>query len=622
SASEAYLTFDTPTDANMIITAAENGADYNPVTITYQVDASITPDAAASYNSTTKVLTVLIRDDAATDTNDVITAINLDGTFTAELDYAGNSVTLERDNAGTGVGFVTLIGTNGTDGVWNVGNTGTTGGREGGTLEFILAQGADTAADIVTLLNNDDLANKSFTAAAFSAGNDGGAISYQNDTNTAISAGGVMTEGKMTVRLATNASGIVSTTAADLVAFMDPLTDAATRGVSVSLLDGNDGSGLLAATTSDLVFDSAGVVMTDAAASGLVTAVNGVDARFTITALNVGTAYDGATLQYVGDGTKGSETAEYEPGTKVITVHVDPTAGTGTTAAEVETAIETDLIALFSVTQDSDGDGTGIVTLQDTTTLSGGSVNTGAVDGASLRGNADLSDAGLTFRASDYGSDAFVSVKALSGTFNLTDSTGATSDRSVGTDVDVRINGIQAIGDGLRASLNTSTLDLSFQIDSTVAAGTSLDFTITGGGAQFQLGPDVVSNQQARIGIQSLSTAKLGGISGKLFELRSGGLKALDTDVKGAANVVEEVITQVTTLRGRLGAFQRTTLETNIASLQDTLENLTDAESSIRDADFAAESAALTRAQILVQAGVSVLSIANSNPQNVLALLR
>ena len=78
----------------------------------------------------------------------------------------------------------------------------------------------------------------------------------------------------------------------------------------------------------------------------------------------------------------------------------------------------------------------------------------------------------------------------------------------------------------------------------------------------------------------------------------------------------------MTSLRGRLGAFQKTTLETNIASLSDTLENLTDAESSIRDADFAAETAALTRAQILVQSGVSVLAIANSNPQNVLSLLR
>ena len=71
-----------------------------------------------------------------------------------------------------------------------------------------------------------------------------------------------------------------------------------------------------------------------------------------------------------------------------------------------------------------------------------------------------------------------------------------------------------------------------------------------------------------------------------------------------------------------MGAFQKTTLDSNLRSLNDTLVNLSDAESSIRDADFAAETANLTRAQILVQSGTSVLGIANSNPQNVLGLLR
>ena len=72
----------------------------------------------------------------------------------------------------------------------------------------------------------------------------------------------------------------------------------------------------------------------------------------------------------------------------------------------------------------------------------------------------------------------------------------------------------------------------------------------------------------------------------------------------------------------RLGAFERTTLQTNITSLSDTVTNLAEAESSIRDTDFANETARLTRAQILVQSGTAVLQIANQNPQNVLALLR
>ena len=86
---------------------------------------------------------------------------------------------------------------------------------------------------------------------------------------------------------------------------------------------------------------------------------------------------------------------------------------------------------------------------------------------------------------------------------------------------------------------------------------------------------------------------------------------------QSATQIVDQAINKITGLRGRLGAFQRTTLETNIASLQDTVTNLVEAESSIRDADFAKETANLTRAQILVQSGTAVLQIANSNPQNV-----
>lgn len=238
---------------------------------------------------------------------------------------------------------------------------------------------------------------------------------------------------------------------------------------------------------------------------------------------------------------------------------------------------------------------------------------------------ARIDGANLVIESSEYGTDAFVTTQALNvgGAFLTTLEDGLTqADRVSGTDVALRINGVRATGQGLKASLNTSTLDLSFSVDESLIDGSNFSFSITGGGAIFQLGPDVVSNQQARLGIQGVSTATLGGVSGTLFQLRSGGEKDLATDVKAAAKIVDEVITSVTGLRGRLGAFQRTTLETNIFTLNDTLANLVDAESSIRDADFAAESAKLTRAQILVQSGTSVLAIANQNPQNVLALLR
>ncbi len=226
----------------------------------------------------------------------------------------------------------------------------------------------------------------------------------------------------------------------------------------------------------------------------------------------------------------------------------------------------------------------------------------------------------LTFTSTDYGTEAKVRAEIISeaalGTFaaNL----NATFD--AGTDIAATINGFTASGNANTISLNNAALNL----DVTVANGSTTDlaFTITGGGALFQIGPNVNSGGQSRIGIGAVNTGKLGGTSGRLYELKAGGAKDLNSNPTSAALVVDQAITKVTGLRGRFGAFQKATLETNIASLKDTIINLTEAQSAIRDADFAKESAALTRAQILVQSGTTVLQISNQSPQQVLALLR
>lgn len=236
---------------------------------------------------------------------------------------------------------------------------------------------------------------------------------------------------------------------------------------------------------------------------------------------------------------------------------------------------------------------------------------------------ATVSSTTLQLKSSAYGTDSVVNVEVITEGVGGTITAGlggVTKSRDTGTNVVATVNGISASGDGNTLSINTSTLDFSTSIEAAFT-GTAA-FTISGGGALFQLGPDIVSNQQARIGITSVNSGSLGGVNGRLYELKSGAAKSIKTNAAGAASVIDEVVSKVTSLRGRLGAFQRTTLETNINSLTDTLSNLTDAESSIRDADFAAETARLTRAQILVQSGTQVLQISNQNPQNVLALLR
>jgi len=76
----------------------------------------------------------------------------------------------------------------------------------------------------------------------------------------------------------------------------------------------------------------------------------------------------------------------------------------------------------------------------------------------------------------------------------------------------------------------------------------------------------------------------------------------------------------VASQRAELGALQNR-FESTVSNLAITAENLTAANSRIRDADFAAETAELSRTQVLQQAGISILAQANQRPQQVLSLL-
>jgi len=228
----------------------------------------------------------------------------------------------------------------------------------------------------------------------------------------------------------------------------------------------------------------------------------------------------------------------------------------------------------------------------------------------------------LYFYSTDYGEDAFVSVKSI-GTWDFTIG-GATDKTDYGKDVTAKINGQSANADGLQVSLRNSSLDLELVLSSTF--GTTLGgdtFYVTGGGATFQLGPTVNLQGQESLGLLSVGTSSLGNSDiGYLSSIGGDGANSLvGGNGIAAGRIVDQAIKQTAVIRGRLGAFQKNTIETTVNSLQVALENVTASESAIRDTDFADETAKMTRAQILVQATTSVLRIANSSPQNVLALL-
>jgi flagellin len=280
--------------------------------------------------------------------------------------------------------------------------------------------------------------------------------------------------------------------------------------------------------------------------------------------------------------------------------------GVGTTTLEITGRYGTETLAFAS--------GTGIAnvalavnTSKDMTGVS--AVQTGASE--------------LKFYSTDYGSNAFVSVQAVEGTFTVTGG-DAGDHRDEGEDATVHINGVTAISDGLSARLQIATLAIELELSETFGTtpGTTT-FEVTGGGADFMISPTISLNGLASLGIQAVSTSSLGkGSVGFLSSLGSGQTNSVASgNYATAQRILRLAQTQVSELRGRLGAFQKDTLETTANSLDITLENITAAEANIRETDFAYETSNLTRSQILVQAGLQVLRIANAQPQQVLALL-
>lgn len=111
------------------------------------------------------------------------------------------------------------------------------------------------------------------------------------------------------------------------------------------------------------------------------------------------------------------------------------------------------------------------------------------------------------------------------------------------------------------------------------------------------------------------------------FGNAEGGSSIKDIDISTVAGAekavlaVDNAINTVASIRAELGAVQNR-FQNTIANLEVSGENLSAANSRIRDADFAAETAALSRSQVLQQAGISVLAQANARPQQVLSLLQ
>jgi flagellin len=251
-------------------------------------------------------------------------------------------------------------------------------------------------------------------------------------------------------------------------------------------------------------------------------------------------------------------------------------------------------------------------------------------DSTGVQATLSADNKSVVLTSTGYGASQFVSVTSSNTTaLSTKDSAGVTTNSDYGRNATLTVNGTTATSDGLQVrAVEGDLLDINFTLNATANTnGASKTFGVTGGGATFSLGAQVNTANLASVGIATVDTASLGRFvqNGKIYslsDLGSGKAAAVNTgDTTLAQNVVSEAVKDVANLRGRLGAFQSNVLASTINSLNVALENVSSSESAIRDTDFASETAALTRNQILTQAATSVLSQANQSPQLVLKLL-
>jgi flagellin len=264
---------------------------------------------------------------------------------------------------------------------------------------------------------------------------------------------------------------------------------------------------------------------------------------------------------------------------------------------------------------------------------------------------ATVSGTGIRLDATEYGSSNFTSLRvvnaggianggqqgvydlqaantAAANTTRVSTFAGASNTKTnKGKDLNATINGVAATTNGKTARINTDFLDVEITLSNSQSqtlgsVGTNA-MTITGGGASFQLGGNVDIAGKVSIGIQSVAASKLGTSAlGYLNSLASGqSNNVVSGSTDKAQQIVSAALNQVSSLSGRLGAFQANTIGATVRSLGVAVENSTAAQSVIRDTDFATETAKLTRGQILVNASTNILGLSNQTPQSALQLL-
>ena len=378
----------------------------------------------------------------------------------------------------------------------------------------------------------------------------------------------------------------------------------------------------------------------------------------TLTALSSGditvtSSIEGAIVKFTnGASGEGGENAIWDQGAKTMTINL----ATGKTYTDAEI---NELIKNANTTKD---DGTTVPDINYSTkygvtstptaatstkpTVAGLRATSAATSLAGLVGDATNGASGyadtIQFTANtygDYASDKSILAKitvatdAAAGKESLDVTTVATGDTAVlhlatgtkytekdiqnilaknGYDMNVSLSDADD-PDGTNKSIYFNVSDATgVEVSLTTGAGVGKNFVPTSGeGLTFQIGANGVEDQRVTLTIDDMGADSL-GVAGVDVSTRDSANKAIDT--------IDSAISKVSMQRAGLGALQNR-LEYTVNNLTTTNENLTNAESTIRDTDMATEMISYTKFNILQQASQAMLAQANQQPQAVLQLL-
>lgn len=228
-----------------------------------------------------------------------------------------------------------------------------------------------------------------------------------------------------------------------------------------------------------------------------------------------------------------------------------------------------------------------------TTQVAAALTGTVTINGVTTASFSTTADAAVSRAATVTAVNAISAATGVTATDTGAGATGVTLSAADGRNIELSYSTLTNAATGLAAAGTTrSSVDLT--------SSSAIDITNAGTGS----GLAVANTAAANTGT-ALSNIDISSVSGAETAIQS----------------VDAALTAINGSRAQLGAIQNR-FDSVIVNNQTAAENLSAAQSRIRDADFAQETASLSRAQVLQQAGTAILAQANQLPQNVLALLR